>query len=152
MGESTGHPFRGNQWTKVGGELSKVEQATVRSTIPKTGYETMPIPLAHVSEGYIAKHVAVALHRYFTPETRKREEEISVPISKMIATQKEVSKSAVSRVGVSGTGSGSVKAVEKGGKFYIWDGHHRVTAFKLAGKTHINARVIHMGQGDLTYD
>jgi len=35
--------------------------------------------------------------------------------------------------------------IRQGGKSYLWDGHHRVTARILRGKTDTNARVVDLG-------
>lgn len=38
----------------------------------------------------------------------------------------------------------SIEVVHYKGKHYIMNGHHRVIAHKLLGKTHINAKVVHL--------
>jgi uncharacterized ParB-like nuclease family protein len=67
-----------------------------------------------------------------------------VPISKMVPTQTHLNPDAVASYKESiqaGELQESINLVKSEGKYYVYDGHHRIAAAEASGKTHVTAHV-----------
>ena len=132
MGDLQGHEFRGNQWSAQGAVSPRDAVARVQSMPSGVfGRASFPVPFP------VDSAAAQTLGDVGPPKIE------DVPIHTLVATQSDVSRSGVMHKLASEVDRKEpIDVVRRGGKNYIWDGHHRAVASAALGERTIRASVL----------